>query len=82
MSNNSAVLALSTAISANSCAVGFTLIAQSENKYLSWSRPRIIKKAPLVRLTPGFVLMICNAGRTVSPVEWIAPLTIPSAIPM
>ena len=35
ISNNSAVFAESTAISANSCAVGFTLIAQSEKTYFS-----------------------------------------------
>src|SRR5699024_12010839 len=47
-----AVFALSTAISANSCAPGLILIAQSANKYLS--SPLTITKAPLVLLTPGF----------------------------
>ena len=67
--NNSAVLADSTAISANSCALGLMLIAQSENKYFLDLSLLIMMNAPLVRETPGFVLMICNAGRTVSPVE-------------
>ena len=69
MSNIAAVLADSTAISAKPSASGLMLIAQSENKYFSWSRPRNMMKAPDVDFTPGLVLMICNAGRTVSPVE-------------
>ncbi|SCT90609.1 Uncharacterised protein [Staphylococcus aureus] len=71
--------ALSTAISASPCESSSGLIAQSPKMYCT--SPLIIKKIPDVLDTPGFVLMICKAGRTVSPVECAAPLTKPSALP-
>ena len=58
------------------------LIAQSENKYFLDLSLLIMINAPLVRDTPGFVLIICKAGRTVSPVECTAPDTKPSANPI
>src|SRR5699024_5966595 len=66
-SNNEAVFALSLAIYAKSSASGELLIAQSANIYRSSSRT--ITNTPVVRLTPSFVLIICNAGLTVSAVE-------------
>ena len=75
-----AVLADSTAISANACASGLMLMAQSaKTNFCPSICGGIMTNAPLVRLTPGFVLIICKAGRTVSPVEYTAPQTSASA---
>ena len=65
------------AISANSVAVGFGLIAQSPKTDTRSSRH--IKNTEDTTETPGFVFINCNAGRMVCCVVCAAPETIPSA---
>ena len=74
-----------TAMFASSSAVGSTTTAQSA-KIITPSSPYwasfiSIRKQEETVLMPGFGLMICSAGRSMSPVEWIAPETSPSASP-
>ena len=78
-----AVSADETAICASSSAVGQGTTTQSANT-ISPSCPRsrlwqFTRKLDETMLTPGLVLMICSAGRSMSPVVCTAPETSPSA---
>ena len=75
-----AVLAVSIAISANSSSFGAMLIAQSP--IANFLSPFTMMKQELTILLPGFVLINCNAGRTVSAVEYVAPPNRQSALPI
>ena len=80
-----AVSAAATAMWASSSAVGQGMTTQSA--YTSRpSSPRLrfghsIKKLEDTTFMPGFVRMICSAGRSMSPVVCAAPDTSPSASP-
>ena len=54
-------------------------MAQSA-KIATWVSKHI-RKEPETKEAPGFVLMVCNAGRTVLAVEFTDPETRPSALP-
>ena len=73
-----AVVALVKAMSASCCGVGFGVTAQSAKS--STRSFKLIKNAPDTVLTPSLVLMSCKAGRMVSAVVVLAPLTIASAL--
>ena len=74
-----------SAMFASASASGSMLTAQSA-KIITPSSPyalfgHSIRKQEETVLMPGLDLMICSAGRSMSPVEWIAPETRPSASP-
>ena len=74
------------AMFASCSASGSGMTPQSE-KIITPSSPKLlsgisIRKQLDTVFMPGFDLMICSAGRSMSPVEWIAPDTRPSASPI
>jgi hypothetical protein len=81
-----AVSAEAMAIWASSASVGLGMTAQSAKTNMPWSpmsqSGTIMMKELETMLIPGLVLMICRAGRMVSPVECRAPETSPSASPL
>ena len=66
-------------MAASSSAVGQGITAQSAK--IITPMDVSIKKQEEADFMPGLVLMICSAGRSISPVEWMAPETRPSASP-
>ena len=77
--------AAATAMLAISSAVGTGMTAQSAKIMMPLSPNCLvghsIRKQEETVFMPGLALMICSAGRSMSPVEWIAPETSPSASP-
>ena len=57
-----------------------SLIASTSFSPVADGRTRIKHEDTIV--LPGFVLISCNAGRTVSAVEYVAPPRSESAIPI
>ena len=52
-----------------------------------WEQQRTLSRSSMKKtdeaiLNPGAILINCSAGRIVFAVEWHAPLTIPSAMPL
>ena len=78
--NTFAVFAVSIAISVSSSSLGAMLIAQSP--IASFLSPFTMMKHELTILLPGFVLISCRAGLTVSAVEYVAPPRRQSALPI
>ena len=80
------VSAEAMAIWASSASVGAGMTAQSAKMNMPLSpysqSGTIMTKELETMLIPGLVLMIWRAGRMVSPVEWSAPETRPSASPL
>ena len=79
MSKAFAVAAVLIAIVASCSGLGFGLTAQSAKT--STCSGMHIRNEPDTTLTPGLVLMNSRAGRMVFAVVWVAPETMPSAMP-